>query len=219
MRRIDRNRREHWRNPPIVKILRKLLRFRIQLGKSQHANRFLCQLRQQLFVQALVLVAHQAVHHLGHQRQFFFRRKPVRTTLSRAVLDALQKTRHPHFHEFIQIVRRNRQKLHALQQRIPGIVRLFQHSPVKIQPLHMAVQVVSRIVQNRSAHGCARNKKRGNPYSAFVNGSPSLDQLLLQPDERLPRKHNPKCCNIPRRSRPRKSNSAVNQRRRCNGEP
>jgi len=70
--------------------------------------------------------------------------------------------------------------------------------------------LIRRRVKNRSAHGCARNKKRGNPYLHSSIGIPSLDELLLQPDERLPREQNSKWCNIPRRSRSKKSNPSVN---------
>src|SRR5258705_3863438 len=218
MGRISRHRGQHRCHPPVEKILGKPFRLRVQFRKSQHANRFLGQLRQQFFVQAFVLSANQTVHGLRYQRQLFFRRKSIRTTLRRPVFDALQKARHPHFHKFIEVVRGDGEKLHAFQQRICRIARFLHHSPAKIQPLYMAVQVVSRIVQNRSAHGCARNKKPGNPCVHSLIGTPSLEELRLQQDERLPYEGNPTWCNFPRRSRLEEI-KFCRKRRHCNGEP
>jgi hypothetical protein len=68
------------------------------------------------------------------------------------VLDALQKTRHPHFHELVQVAGRNSQKLDALQQRVFLVARLFQHALVKLQPLNIPVEIVARIVQFYTFH-------------------------------------------------------------------
>ena len=142
-----RHRRKHRRHTPIVEILCKLLCFCVEFRKPQHPYRLFCQLRQQLVVQRLVLVADQGVHFARHQRQFFFCRETIGTALSRTVLDSLQKTRNTHFHEFIKIIRGNRQEFHAFQQWVSWIARFFQHSPVEVKPLHMAVQVVTRVIK------------------------------------------------------------------------
>ena len=147
MRRIDRHRRKHRRHSPIVEILCELLCLCVEFRKPQHAYRLLRKLRQQLVVQTFVLISNKGVHHLRDQRQFFFRRKTIGATLNRTVLDSLQKTRNTHFHEFIKIIRGNRQEFHAFQQWVSWIARFFQHSPVEVKPLHMAVQVVTRVIK------------------------------------------------------------------------
>ena len=40
----------------------------------------------------------------------------------------------------------------ALQQRIPNVSRLLEHAPIEFQPLHVAVEVLARIVERQSFH-------------------------------------------------------------------
>ena len=68
------------------------------------------------------------------------------------MLDALEETRNADFHEFVQIVRGDGQELDALQQRVPDVAGFFQHTPVKFQPLYMAIEIVARIVELRTLH-------------------------------------------------------------------
>ncbi len=87
------------------------------------------------------------MHFARDHRQFFFCRKTIGTALGRTVLDSLQKTRNTHFHEFIKIIRGNRQEFHSFQQWVSRIARFLQHSPVEVRPLHMTVQVVTRVIK------------------------------------------------------------------------
>jgi len=55
------------------------------------------------------------------------------------VLNALQKTGHAHFHEFIEVIGGDGQEFYALQKGVGGIARLLQNTPVEIEPLDVAV--------------------------------------------------------------------------------
>src|SRR5579863_2874660 len=68
------------------------------------------------------------------------------------MLNPLQKTGHAHLDEFVEIVRRNCQELHPLQQWIPDISRLFQHAPIELQPLQVPVEIETRIVECSACH-------------------------------------------------------------------
>ena len=78
---------------------------------------------------------------------------PVRADVLRAVLDLLQEAGHPDFHEFVQIVRGDGQKLHSLQQRIAGIARLFQDALVEGHPLQVAVEIEAAGLSVMREHG------------------------------------------------------------------
>ena len=86
------------------------------------------------------------MHFLRDEVEFLLGRVAVRTALAGTVFDALQKTGNAHFDELIEIVGGDGEKLHALQERIGGIARFFQNAAVKLKPLHMAVQIIARIV-------------------------------------------------------------------------
>ena len=74
--------------------------------------------RHQFVIPAFVLIAHETVHRGGNQFQFFGRRVAVGADIAGTVLDFLQKAGDADFHELIEVVRGDGQKLHALQQRI-----------------------------------------------------------------------------------------------------
>ena len=63
-----------------------------------------------------------------------------RARLALAVFHLLQKTGDANFDEFVQVARRDREKLHALEHGIARVVRFFQHSLVELQPGEMAVE-------------------------------------------------------------------------------
>src|SRR5580704_4251440 len=75
------------------------------------------------------------------------------------MLNPLKKTCDPHLDKFIEIVRRNRQKLHALQQRVPDVPRLLQHTPVKLQPFQVPVKIEARIVKRSARHRFSQGTK------------------------------------------------------------
>ena len=77
------------------------------------------------------------------------------------MFDVLEETGNANFHELVQIVRGDGQELDALQQRIADIARFFQHAPVKLQPLHVAIEIVAGIVERYACHkpSWARDEK------------------------------------------------------------
>ena len=168
MRGVHRYRREHRHNAPVVKSFRRSRSFGIQFVHRQHTDGLLRQRRKQLLVPAFVLVADKHLHRGGNLCEFLFGGQPIRSGLARTMFDPLQKTRNAHLHELIQIIGRNGQKLHALQQRIIFVARFFQYAPVELQPLQVPVEVVARIVQSDAFHRIIR--RNTHSYCRRVTG-------------------------------------------------
>jgi hypothetical protein len=135
MRRIKGNRREHRGDAPLEKSFCGLAGFRIKLAHRHYADRLLGKRREQLFVPAFVLVLHKQMHRRSNFFKLLLRGESVRPRVAGTVLDALKKTGNAHLDEFVQIVRGDGEKFYALQQRISGVARLFEHPPVELQPL------------------------------------------------------------------------------------
>src|ERR1700730_9448365 len=92
------------------------------------------------------------------------------------MLNPLQKTGHSHLDEFIEIVRRNCQELHSLQQRVPDVPRLFQHTPVKLQPLQVPVEIETRIVECSACHKLSQGTQSDN--AAVLRADECLKAVL-----------------------------------------
>src|ERR1700722_4551309 len=72
------------------------------------------------------------------------------------MLNTLKKTGNANLDEFIEVVGSDGQKLDALQKRIAKIARFFENPAIKFQPLNVAVQVVTRVVEIDTFHGHSR---------------------------------------------------------------
>src|SRR5580704_5399067 len=79
------------------------------------------------------------------------------------MLDSLQKTRHAYLDKFVQIVRRDGQKFHSLQQRVPDVPRLLEHTPVELQPFQVPVEINTRIVKSSACHNPSERTKSDSP--------------------------------------------------------
>src|SRR5208337_3574992 len=110
------------------------------------------QQRQQFFVPALVLLLDKNLHCLGNVLQFFGGGEAVGTDIPGAMCNLLQKAGNADFHELIEVVCRNGQKLYAFKEGIRRVARFFQNALVEGHPLEMAVEVKTRFVKRDSGH-------------------------------------------------------------------
>ena len=85
------------------------------------------------------------MHRRGYAIEFLGWCEPIRADGLPAVLDFLEEARHPDFDEFVLVI--CRKELHALQQRIARVARLFQNTVVERQPLQVTVPVEAGIAQ------------------------------------------------------------------------
>ncbi len=115
----------------------------VQVFPVQNADLLGGQRWAQHMVPAGVLRVDKLVQHYAELFQPLLERQSalVRALwLVEAVLDALQQAGHADLHELVQIVGRNGKKLHPLQQRIGGVLGLFQNTLVEEHPALVAVE-------------------------------------------------------------------------------
>jgi len=108
------------------------------LGPQQHHALGLEQ-RLDLLQEAPVLLVDQLVHAPRHRRQRLARREPVGAGGRLPGVQAALEGGHPHHEELVQVRAEDGQELHALQQGHRGILRLFQHAAIELQPRQLAI--------------------------------------------------------------------------------
>ena len=140
MRRIDCHRREQRLDRLRVEILDVLARVGPQLAEAEHANRFCGQRRNQFVAPAIVLIFDESVNPGGQLGEHFFGNAAVGARLAVAVLDLLQHAGDANLDELVQVAGGDREKLHALEQRIGRVAGLFENALVELQPGEMAVE-------------------------------------------------------------------------------
>ena len=85
------------------------------------------------------MVLYEFLQFRGKLRKQFAGREPVGPNFSAPLLSLLEKPCDADFDEFIEIARRNRQKLHTFEQRVARVGGLFKYAAVKLQPGKMAI--------------------------------------------------------------------------------
>lgn len=63
------------------------------------------------------------------------------------MFDLLKETGDTNFDEFVEIVRRDGEEFDALEKRVAGVARFLQHATIELQPLDVAVEVVTRVFE------------------------------------------------------------------------
>ncbi len=121
---------------------------------------------------ALLLIAGELGDRFSDTRQLFRRREPVRALGGDALPLLALETGDAHHKKFVEVVRRDRQKAHTLQQRMLFVGRLFQDAAVEVQPGQFTIDETLR------ARTQAINRYRGpGPIDGgrdFLNFSNSL---------------------------------------------
>ena len=112
----------------------------VQFRDMPDMNAGLAQFRQNI-VFPTGLMSIEMHRELTANGQHLFRgRHGVRRRLTRASRDLAAETGDSDHKELVQIGRKDRQELDALQKRIPGVFRFLQHTQVKLEPAEFAVQ-------------------------------------------------------------------------------
>src|SRR6185312_7670770 len=89
---------------------------------------------------AAVLTLDEGAQFRGIAFEGLLRRQAVRAGLVIAVLNALHHAGDPDLDEFVQVRRRDGQKLHPLKQRITRVLGLLQNTSVEAQPGFVAAE-------------------------------------------------------------------------------
>lgn len=147
MRGVDGDRRKHRVNATFVKCFCRERGFGVKLGNGEDADGLFRESGKNLVVPAFVLVANKNVHALGDFGKFQFGGQTVRADALRALFDLLEKAGDANFDEFIEIVRCDGEEFDALKKRVARVARFLQHATIELQPLNVAIEVVTRILE------------------------------------------------------------------------
>jgi len=79
--------------------------------------------------------------------QLLRRREPVRAGIERAGFDLIDEPSHSDHEELVQVGAEDREELHPLQQRVGGVLRLFENPLLEGEQAQFAVDVERRIAQ------------------------------------------------------------------------
>ena len=101
-----------------------------------------CRQRRAQFQPALLLVAGELRHRLADPRELLGGGEPVRALGRDALPHLTLEAGDAHHEEFVEVVGRDRQKAHPLQQRMVLVGGLLQHPPVEVQPGQFAIDEI-----------------------------------------------------------------------------
>src|SRR5271168_1035890 len=152
VRGIDGDRRKHGVHAAVIKNLGRLKCLRLELVHGENADGMFRKRWEELGVPAFVLVADKGMHRRGNFLEFLFGGETVGPGFPRAMLDALQEAGDAHLDKFIEVIRGDSQEFDAFQKRVPDVAGLFEDAAVELQPLHMAVEIVARVVECGACH-------------------------------------------------------------------
>ena len=128
MRRINRHRRQQRLDPLRVEIFDVLARLRAQLFQAEHANGFFRERRNEFRRSSIRIVGSRIREFSRRVLRAHLPEAAVGSRLALSMLHLLQQAGDAHFHELVQVARRNREEFHALEQGIARVVRFFQNS-------------------------------------------------------------------------------------------
>ncbi len=152
VRRIDRDRRQHREDFLAEQSLQifHLVGAEVIRFVDHHV------LGEQLLAQRLPLVLLLELQMLGQRRDFLellARCQPVRALRRDAGTDLPLEAGHAHHEELVEVVGRDRDEPHPLEQRVVGVPGLLQHPHVELQPTDFTVDEAGRAVPQRLGVG------------------------------------------------------------------
>ena len=111
----------------------------VQLRRTAELHSFFRERRHQLGVPAGILIGHKRRNLLADPSQLLARRKAINTEPTRLGVGLLQEARDANFKKLVEIRADDREKFHALKQRIGRTTRLIQNPAVERQPTLLAI--------------------------------------------------------------------------------
>ncbi len=144
VRRIDAERRHHGPHPLMIVLLEKIAVGGVELLPREKANPIFLQRGNELVAPAAVLPVEHLPHAFLDRAKGLRRRAAVGAALHHVAFDLLLQSRDADLEKLIEIRARDREKLHALEQRIGRIERLVQDPLIELEPAQLAAEKVRR---------------------------------------------------------------------------
>ena len=139
--------REHWKNFLQKITVRPRRAFYRQFRDLAHKNPVFRQLRQQFIFPKRILRRHQFAHRFLDAIENFGGAQSVRTDAARLALNLLFDPCDANLKKLVQIRTDDGEKLNALDERLPLILRLFQDAAVELEPTQLAVDEIFGITK------------------------------------------------------------------------
>src|SRR6266478_2981094 len=139
--------RQHWKNFLLKITMRPRCSFRRQLRNFAYVDPILRQLRLQLIFPKCTLGRHQLAHRFLDAIEYLCGAQSVRANVTRLALDLLFDSGDPDFEKLVQIRTDNCEKLDALDERLPLILRFFENAAVELEPAQLAVDEIFRVTK------------------------------------------------------------------------
>ena len=138
MRRINRQRREQRENVGEETLLEPGALGLLQVGAVDQGHADVCQFGPQ-FLPALLLVMRQSRHRLADAGELLVGGQSVRAQRGDRLAHLTLQAGDAHHEKFVEVVGRDRQEAHPLQERMVAIGRFLQDAAVEVQPGQFAV--------------------------------------------------------------------------------
>lgn len=151
------DRSEHGIDAALVKRFGCESGFGVEFGNGEDTNGLFREGGKNLVIPAFVLVANEKVHGLGDFGKFLLGGQAIRAHALRALFDFLKEAGDTDFYEFVQIVCGDGEKLDALEKWVARVARFFQNAAIELQPLDVAIEVVTRVFECDSCHKPSQN--------------------------------------------------------------
>ena len=132
-----------------VSVCHRLLLFR-EVSKAFDAQSGIAQRRHDLFGPAFVRRSVQADYRGANGAQLFGGSHRIGATVYHALLDLPLKSSNPYHEKLVDIRADEREKHHAIERRISGVLRFFQHASLKLQKTQLTIDKQAGVVEGRS---------------------------------------------------------------------
>src|SRR5436190_13698130 len=139
--------REHWKNFLQKITVRPRCTFRRQFRDFAHKNPILRQLRQQFIVPERILRRHEFAHCFLDSIKHLRGAQSIGTDAARFALDLLFDPGDANLEELVQIRTNDREKLNALDERLPLILRFFKNAAVELEPAQLPINKIFRVAE------------------------------------------------------------------------
>jgi uncharacterized protein YifE (UPF0438 family) len=146
MPRVERQWREHRTDLAREIRAQELADLRAPVGRFEQPDPFRREQRPQI-VPHCGQVGEHALCARAHRLELLLGVVPVRSDVLDPLAQLLERGRHANHEELVEVCRRDREKLHTLEQRMCGIAALRQHAPVEFQPAQFTIDVERRVLQ------------------------------------------------------------------------
>ena len=164
--RVERQRRQDREDVRVEVLLQPLIHRRRVVGRLDEVDALGGQQRPQRVRPARRLQIHLLERPLPDRGQLLLGVQPVDRHVVDVGAELLQDGRDPHHEELVEVRRRDREELHALEQRVIGVLRLGEHPLVEFEPTELSIYIERGRTRGRRCP-LTTNRRRARAVDGF----------------------------------------------------